>query len=131
MTLYEISTHENVMRTCADYESVIRGERGDSELAYDKLLSNNIIDMPESYRHHVSTTIDTLLISNPAFKKYSNYSKYTESGTDYNLQPRIINTKANLLSSYGNDLYRKLPLSIYENIPQYELDNHSNILINS
>jgi hypothetical protein len=136
MTLYEISTQEKILRSCGENEHVIRGERGDSELAFDKVL--HLAEMSETYSKHVETKIDTLLFNNPSFKKYASYTSYPETGIEYNLQPRSLIDNTNryqsqeLLgeSNYYYELNSRLSLSIYENIKIREIDNSSkNIFI--
>jgi hypothetical protein len=111
------------MRTCAENESFIRGERGDSEMNMDKILT--LMEMPDTYSNHIETKIDTLLFNNPTLKKYVEYNPYPETAIEYNLQPRVIPDTNEFQSSYANDIYLKLPLSIYENIPIRELDSSS------
>ncbi len=128
MTLYEISTQDKVLRSCGENEHVIRSERGDSEMAYEKVL--NLIEMPESYTKHIETKIDTLLFNNPSFKKYASYSPFNETSIEYNLQPRSliknnIDSDSPFESTYTYELHSKLPLSIYEHLNIRELDNSS------
>jgi hypothetical protein len=133
MTLYEISTQEKTLRSCGENEHVIRGERGDSEMSFDKVL--HLVEMSESYTKHVETKIDTLLFNNPSFKKYASYTSYPESSIEYNLQPRnlIKNSKdyesqgLQGESTYKYELHSRLPLSIYEHMNIRELDNSSKI----
>lgn len=128
MTLYEVSTIDKVMRSCAENEQTIRGERGDSELAFDKLVG--VIEMPDSYKNHVYTSIDSVLFKNPSFKKYADYTYFNETALDYNLQPRNILDKNELFfSNYANELYKKLPLSYFDNVPLRELDSNCNLYI--
>jgi hypothetical protein len=117
------------MRSCAENECVIRGERGDSEMAFDKIKC--ILGLPDSYKSHIETSIDTILFNNPSLKKYAGFNDISESQLDYNLQPRKVNIDHNKLteSNYACDLYKLLPLSLYNNIPIRELDEHCNISI--
>ena len=84
-------------------------------------------------KNHLETKLDSLLFNNPSLKKYCQYPEYTESALDYNLQPRIVDTSdylKNVFSAgfnYQNDIYNKLPLTIYENIQLRELEK-SNFL---
>jgi hypothetical protein len=96
-------------------------------LSFDKIL--NIVEMPSSYKNHIETKIDSLLFKNPSMKKYVQYNGYSENTIEYNLQPRNINNNAieNLHSNYSNELYKKLPLSIYENLQMREVDNYRNL----
>lgn len=125
MTYYEISTDNKIMRSCAENENIIRGERGDSELSYEKVES--ILNMPASYKEHVETSIDTLLFNNPSFKKYAQYNYYTEGTVDFNLQPRKIAISNDIKINYKDDLYSKITLSAYNKIQIREVDNDSNI----
>lgn len=136
--MYEISTEDKVLRSGAEYENPIRGERGDSEQTFEKIL--NLLEMPQSYTKHVETKIDTLLFNNPSLKKFCQYPEYNESSFDYNLQPRIFDTSDYLNNvskagfNYQNDIYNKLPLTIYENIQVREIEKSTvlfffNILI--
>jgi hypothetical protein len=121
MTLYEIKTDDKVLRSCAENESVIRGERGDSELAFDKISS--LLAIPESYKTHIETTMDTLLFNNPSLKKYAPYESFNESSLDYNLQPRKLGADhIDTQSYYKENLYNILPLSLYNTLPIRELD---------
>ena len=82
--------------------------------------------MPETNKNHIETSIETLLFSNPNLKKYASYKTYSESALEYNLQPRdlvIGYSKENHYSHYAYDLNMKLPFSIYEFIPNRDLDN--------
>lgn len=114
------------MRSGAENENPIRGERGDSEQCFDKIIS--LLEMPKSYKNHIETKIDTLLFNNPSLKKYCQYPETNETSIDYNLQPRVIDTSdylKNVLSAgfnYQNDIYNKLPLTIYENIQLREIE---------
>jgi flagellar biosynthesis regulator FlaF len=128
MTLYEINTSDKIMRTCAENEQAIRGERGDSEMAFDKII--NLLEMPESYKQHIHTKIDTLLFNNPSFKKFVSFNNFTENSIDYNLQPRTIDHKEDIHFNYSNELYSKLPLSIYENLPIREIENNCKKIYN-
>jgi hypothetical protein len=123
MTLFEISTEDKILRTCAENEDPIRGSRGDSEMAFEKLSS--LIEMPISYKKHIQTGIDTLLFNNPSFKKFAPYITFTENAIDFNLQPRLIPYEDDFYSNFYNELYNKLPLSIYENVNLKEIDNYS------
>jgi hypothetical protein len=126
MTYYEIFTDDKIMRSCAENENIIRGERGDSELSYEKI--ENILKMPDSYKQHVETSIDTLLFNNPSFKKYAQYSYYTEGTVDFNLQPRKIDNSKEIKINYKEDLDNKIKLSAYKNIQIREIDQDCNII---
>jgi hypothetical protein len=120
MTMYEINIDDKVMRSCAENENVFRGERGDSELCYDKI--SKILEMPESYKNHIDSGIDAIMFSNPSFKKYANYNYYTEGSIDFNLQPRELDVSNQIDYSYKNDIYRKLPLTL--NLNYREVDRN-------
>jgi hypothetical protein len=120
MTMYEISTDDKVIRSCAENESIFRGERGDSELSYDKI--NKLLEMPDSYRNHLDAGIDAILFSNSSFKKYASYNYYTEGSVDFNLQPRKLDVSNQINYSYKEDLYKRLPLSM--NINYREVDRN-------
>jgi hypothetical protein len=124
MTLYEVNTEDKILRSCAENESIIRGERGDSEMAFDKI--KGILELPASYKLHIETSVDTVLFNNPSLKKYAGFNSYQESSIDYNLQPRKVNIGPMKLkeSNYPADLYKLLPLSLYNNIPIRELDEN-------
>lgn len=132
--MYEISTEDKVFRNCAENENSIRGERGDSELCLDKILG--IIEMPENYKNHSNWKSETLLFNNPTLKKYAQFHTYYENAIDYNLQPiggyhsPINNSKDPYDSKYSNDLYNRLPLSVFDNLPIKEMDNYCKILFN-
>jgi len=127
--LYEISTEDKVMRTCVENENITRGERGDSEISIDKIMG--LIEMPVSYRNHTMTKSETLLFNNPALKKYAQFNNYHENSIQFNLQPINLNYPndytggINYNSNYANELYSKLPLSIYDNYAVRDLDNSS------
>ncbi len=126
ISLYEVPTDDKVLRSGSENENPIRGERGDSEQSIEKISS--LLDMPKTYKFHIETKIDTLLFNNPSLKKYSQYPEYNEASMDYNLQTRYIDTSdylKNVFSAgfnYQNDIYNKLPLTIYENIQLREVE---------
>ena len=119
-SLYEVSTDDKVLRSGAENENPVRDERGDSEQNIDKIM--NLLEMPNSYKNHIETKIDSLLFNNPSLKKYNQYTQNNECALDYNLQSRHIDTKdyfQNVSSAgfnYQNDIYNKLPLTIYDNV---------------
>ena len=98
---------------------------------------NNIqklIEMPATMRNHIETNTDTLLFSNPGLKKYAPYESFNESAIEYNLQPRNLNMGYNKESHYSHfayDMTLKLPFSIYEFIPNRDLDNSCMVCDNS
>lgn len=98
---------------------------------------NNIqklIEMPTTMKNHIETNIETLLFSNPGLKKYAPYQSFYESAIEYNLQPRNLNigyVKESHYSHYAYDMTVKLPFSIYEFIPNRDLDNSCMICDNS
>lgn len=120
ISLYEVSTEDKVLRSGAENENPIRDERGDSEQNIDSIM--NLLEMPNSYKNHIETNIDSLLFNNPSLKKYNQYSQKSECALDYNLQSRHIDTREyfqNVTSTgfnYQNDIYNKLPLTIYDNV---------------
>ena len=130
--MYEISTEDKVFRNCAENENSLRGERGDSELGLDKILG--IIEMPENYKNHSNGKSETLLFNNPSLKKYAQFHSYYENAIDYNMQPIVgyhpplNNTKDSYNSKYASELYNRLPLSVYDNLPIKDMDTYSNKL---
>jgi hypothetical protein len=131
MSLYEISTEDKQLRSCSEYENVIRSERGDSELSIDKIMG--IIEMPESYKNHFEVKSDALLSNNPYLKKYAQLNPFNENAIEYNLQPinpydnpYYLENRLVSNSNYANDLYSRLPLSIYDNYAIRDMDNYSN-----
>lgn len=134
MTLYEISTEDKLLRNCAENENSIRGERGDSELSIDKIMG--IIEMPESYRNHFKVKSEALLFNNPSLKKYAEFNPFNENAIEYNLQPHsklynYHNNNRNLTysSNYANELYNRLPLSVYDNYAIRDMDNYSKYIL--
>lgn len=127
LTLYEISTTDKLMRSCAENEHPIRQDRGDSEMEFDKLTS--LLELPETLTQHLETSVETYLFNNPGIKKYADLRYYIEGSVDYNLQPCVINDSdrdSNTVSysNYSNELFNKLPLTA----PEYhmrKLDNNS------
>jgi len=117
------------MRQGAESDYILRGERGTSELLYEKV--SDLMDMPSSFRNHIDTQIDTLLFNNPSLKKYSEYNSYTETSLDYNLQNRTLPKNNDHFNHYTYDMTRTLPISIYDTLNYRELDNNSNQYTNN
>jgi hypothetical protein len=118
------------LRSCAENENYLRGERGDSELTIDKIMG--IIEMPESYKNHLEVKSETLLFNNPSLKKCAQFNPFYENAIEYNLQPfsnlnNDHNSNKNMRndSNYANELYNRLPLSVYDNLAIRDLDNYS------
>ena len=131
ISLYEVSTEDKVLRSGAENENPVRDERGDSEQNIDTIM--NLLEMPNSYKNHIETNIDSLLFNNPSFKKYNQYPAKNECYLDYNLQSRHIDTKDYLQNvssgfNYQNDIYNKLPLTIYDNVQIKEQEKSKNYL---
>ena len=119
ISLYEVSTDDKILRSGAENENPVRDERGDSEQNIDIIL--NLLEMPNSYKNHIETNIDSLLFNNPSFKKYNQYSQNNECALDFNLQSRHIDTSDYFQNvstgfNYQNDIYSKLPLTIYDKV---------------
>ena len=87
---------------------------------------STLTEMPITMKKHIESNIDTLLFSNPGLKKYALYNTFYESAIEYNLQPRNVNmgyVKENHYSHYAYDMNMKIPFSIYETLPNRDLDN--------
>jgi hypothetical protein len=124
MTLYEVSTEEKTMRICGENEGIIRGERGDLDITYNN--TQHLFEMPESFKSHIEHPNDALLFTNPNLKKFAGYNIYTETSIDYNLQARQIKEfeYEEKYRNYSYELYYKLNLSIFENMPIRSLDSN-------
>jgi hypothetical protein len=86
----------------------------------------SLIEMPKTMKNHIETNIETLLFNNPGLKKYALYNTFYESAIEYNLQPRNLNmgyVKENHYSHYAYDMNMKIPFSIYDFLPNRDLDN--------
>lgn len=112
LTQFDINTGtgEKTQRPSCETESTIRGERGDSEIAFEKI--EELFELPSIFQEHIYTEPHDLAFTNSSLKKYVSISQPSETDVNYHIRPHIIeNNFYTPLSSYQNDMYMKINFS--------------------
>ena len=127
LTQFDINTGtgEKTQRPSCESESTIRGERGDSEIAFEKI--QELFELPSIFQEHIYTEPHDLAFTNSSLKKYVSISKPSETDVNFHIRPHMIeNNFYTPLSSYQNDMYMKINFSYSDtgkdNIKMQQID---------
>ena len=116
LTQFDVNVGEKELRPSCESEELIRSERGDSEMTFEK--NEKIFDLPDSFIEHTFAESSDLIFNNPSLKKFAIstvLNKKSESDIDYNLQPRLLQSEYLPITNYQNETYMKIDIDYSNN----------------
>lgn len=123
ITQFDINLGEKTMRPGCNTDNLIRDERGDTEITFDK--TSFLFEISDEFSKHINFQAEDIVFNHPGLKRYVSLNITTENSIDYNLQPKKYKTKEEKVSNYLNELYMKTNLSYCDNgqIPMKQIDD--------